>query len=127
MSPCPGELIPRKTSWASTPAKATLSSRTMATITTAAGTISSYNASPGGAFGAPGEKVGGAARSHFALRGPVRSPSSLSRVGSSLARVWSVPARDWRAAVSAVPAKAASSQLSLVLAAAVFVLVATRR
>jgi len=99
----------------------------MATITTAARTISSYNASPGGAFGAAGEKVGGAARSHFALRGPVRSPSSLSRAGSSLAHVWSVPARDWRAAVSAVPAKAASSQLSLVLAAAVFVLVATRR
>ena len=51
---------------------------------------------------------------------------ALARGELARARM-SVPARDWRGAVSAVPAKAASSQLSLVLAAAVFVLVATRR
>jgi hypothetical protein len=52
VSPCPGEHVPNKTELREDPAKATLSSRTMATITTAARTISSYNASPGGAFGA---------------------------------------------------------------------------
>ena len=52
VSPCPKLHIPSSRSCASTPAKATLCSRTMPTLTTAARILSLYNASPGAAFGA---------------------------------------------------------------------------
>jgi len=99
----------------------------MATITTAARTISSYNAWPGSAFGARWREArrGGSPALRSAGTGEV---ALIALARGELARErMSVPARDWRGAVRAAPAKAGSSQVSLVLAAAVFVFVATRR